>query len=157
MQSAVRSQRKPSATTKTPKTRTLCVADAQTYLTAIRKEFPNEPEVFNAFLDIMMDFKNERIDTFMVLQGVAIVLRGNRYLVKGFNCFAPVGYYVDVSKNPAEPNTRIAVTTPNGEITHFDYAHLSCKRPQRPGPRWTSPRSSVIARKAGEAAKSGRP
>jgi paired amphipathic helix protein Sin3a len=56
------------------------------------------------------------IDTPAVIQRVSRLFHGNRSLIQAFNTFLPVGYRIDVSKNPADPNT-ITVTTPMGTTT----------------------------------------
>ncbi|KAJ7916173.1 paired amphipathic helix, partial [Mycena leptocephala] len=96
--------------------RPLNVTDALGYLDAIKSQFADQPEVYNRFLDIMKDFKSKIIDTPAAIQRVSRLFHGNRILIQGFNTFLPVGYRIDVSKNPADPNT-ITVTTPMGTTT----------------------------------------
>ncbi|KAJ7146324.1 hypothetical protein C8R44DRAFT_973143 [Mycena epipterygia] len=107
----------PVPSTKSPEVgRPLNVTDALSYLDAVKVRFQNQPEVYNRFLDIMKDFKSQAIDTPGVIQRVSRLFHGNRELIQGFNTFLPVGYRIDVSQNPAEPNT-ITVTTPMGTTT----------------------------------------
>ncbi|KAF8204474.1 hypothetical protein K438DRAFT_1905542 [Mycena galopus ATCC 62051] len=114
----------PAPTSKSPEAaRPLNVTDALSYLDAVKNQFQNQPEVYNRFLDIMKDFKSQVIDTPGVIQRVSSLFHGNRILIQGFNTFLPLGYRIDVSKNPAEPHT-ITVTTPLGTTTQNTYAHL---------------------------------
>jgi hypothetical protein len=43
----------------TMESRQLNVTDALTYLDAVKNQFQDKPDVYNRFLDIMKDFKNE--------------------------------------------------------------------------------------------------
>ena len=53
------------------------------------------------------------IDTPGVIQRVSRLFHGNPNLIQGFNTFLPVGYRIDISSDPLDPNT-ITVTTPLG-------------------------------------------
>jgi len=57
-----------------------------------------------------------RIDTPGVIQRVSRLFTGNPYLIQGFNTFLPMGYRIDISADPLDPNT-ITVTTPLGIMT----------------------------------------
>ncbi|KAF9469764.1 histone deacetylase complex, SIN3 component [Collybia nuda] len=96
--------------------RALNVTDALSYLDAVKVQFQDKPEVYNRFLDIMKDFKSQTIDTPGVIQRVSRLFHGNPYLIQGFNTFLPLGYRIDISADPSDPNT-ITVTTPSGTTT----------------------------------------
>ncbi|KAF8079008.1 histone deacetylase complex, SIN3 component [Lyophyllum atratum] len=96
--------------------RALNVTDALSYLDAVKVQFQDKPEVYNRFLDIMKDFKSQAIDTPGVIQRVSRLFHGNPYLIQGFNTFLPMGYRIDISADPTDPNT-ITVTTPSGTTT----------------------------------------
>ncbi|KAJ6601223.1 histone deacetylase complex, SIN3 component [Mycena vulgaris] len=115
----------PSPSRKSPDvSRPLNVTDALSYLDAVKNQFQNQPEVYNRFLDIMKDFKSQAIDTPGVIQRVSRLFHGNRELIQGFNTFLPLGYRIDVSRNPLEPHT-ITVTTPMGITTQSTgYNHM---------------------------------
>ncbi|KAJ3731949.1 hypothetical protein DFJ43DRAFT_1076534 [Lentinula guzmanii] len=100
----------------TEMSRPLNVTDALSYLDAVKHQFSEKPEVYNKFLDIMKDFKSQQIDTPGVIGRVSRLFHGNPPLIQGFNTFLPVGYRIDVSGDPLDPNT-ITVTTPQGTIT----------------------------------------
>ena len=57
-----------------------------------------------------------RIDTPGVIQRVSSLFHGHPTLIAGFNTFLPLGYRIDVSVDPADPNA-ITVTTPSGTTT----------------------------------------
>ncbi|KDR85669.1 hypothetical protein GALMADRAFT_234672 [Galerina marginata CBS 339.88] len=96
--------------------RPLNVTDALSYLDAVKNQFHDNPDVYNQFLDIMKDFKSQVIDTPGVIQRVSRLFHGNPYLIQGFNTFLPMGYRIEVSLDPLDPNT-ITVTTPLGITT----------------------------------------
>ncbi|KAJ3763150.1 hypothetical protein EV360DRAFT_92032 [Lentinula raphanica] len=84
--------------------RPLNVTDALSYLDAVKHQFAEKPEVYN------------KIDTPGVIGRVSKLFHGNPPLIQGFNTFLPVGYRIDVSGDPLDPNT-ITVTTPQGITT----------------------------------------
>ncbi|KAK0465461.1 histone deacetylase complex, SIN3 component [Desarmillaria tabescens] len=107
----------PPSGPKSPEAgRPLNVTDALSYLDAVKVQFQDKPEVYNRFLDIMKDFKSQVIDTPGVISRVSRLFHGNPTLIGGFNTFLPVGYRIDVSADPLDPNT-ITVTTPQGTTT----------------------------------------
>ena len=65
-----------------------------------------------------------RIDTPGVIQRVSRLFHGNPYLIEGFNTFLPVGYRIDISVDPLDPNT-ITVTTPMGTTTQTTNASVA--------------------------------
>ncbi|KAF5366942.1 hypothetical protein D9757_010834 [Collybiopsis confluens] len=112
--------------------RPLNVTDALSYLDAVKHQFSEKPEVYNKFLDIMKDFKSQQIDTPGVINRVSKLFHGNPPLIQGFNTFLPVGYRIDVSGDPLDPNT-ITVTTPSGTTTQSTTGHAP--RPANHAPR----------------------
>ncbi|KAL1741018.1 hypothetical protein HDZ31DRAFT_46324 [Schizophyllum fasciatum] len=65
----------------------------------------------------MKDFKSSVIDTPGVIQRVSELFYGHPNLITGFNTFLPVGYRIDPSSDPRDPNL-ITVTTPTGTTVH---------------------------------------
>ncbi|KAJ3857305.1 hypothetical protein EV368DRAFT_71125 [Lentinula lateritia] len=106
----------PSSAQSFEMSRPLNVTDALSYLDDVKHQFAEKPEVYNRFLDIMKDFKSQQIDTPGVIGRVSKLFHGNPPLIQGFNTFLPVGYRIDVSGDPLDPNT-ITVTTPQGTTT----------------------------------------
>ncbi|KAF8189362.1 histone deacetylase complex, SIN3 component [Pholiota molesta] len=93
--------------------RPLNVTDALTYLDAVKSQFQDQPDVYNHFLDIMKEFKNEQIDTPGVIKRVSYLFNGHPALIQGFNTFLPVGYRIECSTDPYDAGF-ITVTTPSG-------------------------------------------
>ncbi|KAF9024116.1 hypothetical protein BDZ89DRAFT_955044 [Hymenopellis radicata] len=124
-ESSTPAQRSPDGT------RPLNVTDALSYLDAVKVQFQDKPEVYNRFLDIMKDFKGQVIDTPGVIQRVSRLFHGNPVLIQGFNTFLPVGYRIEVSVDPADPNT-ITVTTPTGTVTQSTNGFQQLPRPPPP-------------------------
>ena len=61
--------------------------EAVDYADLVKVEFPNEPEVYNRFLDIMKDFKGQSIDKPGVIYRVSELFAGHARLIQGFNSF----------------------------------------------------------------------
>ncbi|KAF8624979.1 hypothetical protein AX15_005613 [Amanita polypyramis BW_CC] len=93
--------------------RPLNVTDALSYLDAVKAQFHEQPDVYNRFLDIMKEFKNELIDTPGVIRRVSHLFHGHPSLIQGFNTFLPVGYRIECGTD-AEDASYITVTTPSG-------------------------------------------
>ncbi|KAF8574590.1 hypothetical protein K439DRAFT_1649744 [Ramaria rubella] len=96
--------------------RPLNVSDALGYLDAVKNKFHNNPDVYNNFLEIMKDFKSQRIDTPGVIERVSTLFTGHPALIQGFNTFLPPGYRIECSMDPEDVNM-IRVTTPQGTMT----------------------------------------
>ncbi|KAF8156921.1 hypothetical protein B0H34DRAFT_711197 [Crassisporium funariophilum] len=92
--------------------RPLNVTDALSYLDAVKVQFHEQPDVYNHFLDIMKEFKNEQIDTPGVIRRVSYLFNGHPSLIQGFNTFLPVGYRIECTDGP--DSSFITVTTPSG-------------------------------------------
>ncbi|KAG5641578.1 hypothetical protein DXG03_004691 [Asterophora parasitica] len=104
---------RPSQPGYTPLDRPLNVTDALSYLDAVKMQFADQPNVYNNFLDIMKEFKNEKIDTPGVIKRVSDLFNGHGELIQGFNTFLPVGYRIECSVDGYNAGY-ITVTTPNG-------------------------------------------
>ncbi|TFK20645.1 hypothetical protein FA15DRAFT_689033 [Coprinopsis marcescibilis] len=93
--------------------RPLNVTDALSYLDQVKVQFADQPDVYNQFLDIMKEFKNEQIDTPGVIKRVSQLFHGHPSLIQGFNTFLPAGYRIECSVDSYD-NGLITVTTPTG-------------------------------------------
>ncbi|KAK0443796.1 hypothetical protein EV421DRAFT_1803370 [Armillaria borealis] len=71
------------------------VLDALCYLYAIRDQFPDKPEVYNRFLDIVRDCESKFIDIPSTVKQVALLFHQHPRLIGGFNTFVPPEYRVD--------------------------------------------------------------
>ncbi|KAJ8457998.1 hypothetical protein OPV22_030924 [Ensete ventricosum] len=90
-----------SAATATPK---LTTNDALAYLKAVKDIFQDKREKYDEFLEVMKDFKSQRIDTNGVIMRVKELFKGHRDLILGFNTFLPKGYEIKLpeEKKPVE-------------------------------------------------------
>ena len=70
----------------------LKVECALAYLAKVKHEFQDDPEnphIYNLFLDIMKNFGSQQIDTPGVISQVSQLFRGHNHLILGFNTFLP--------------------------------------------------------------------
>ncbi|KAG8366233.1 hypothetical protein BUALT_Bualt17G0055200 [Buddleja alternifolia] len=72
----------------------LTTTDALTYLKTVKEIFQDNRGKYDEFLDVMKDFKSQRIDTSGVILRVMEIFKGNRDLILGFNTFLPKGYEI---------------------------------------------------------------
>ncbi|EDV28962.1 uncharacterized protein TRIADDRAFT_52359 [Trichoplax adhaerens] len=95
----------------------LKVEDALSYLDEVKRQFGNQPQVYNDFLDIMKDFKSQSIDTPGVINRVSNLFKGHPDLIMGFNTFLPPGYKIEVHSNSAASphHTTTTVTYTNNQ------------------------------------------
>lgn len=86
----------------------LSTADALEYLKAVKDIFQDKTEKYDDFLEVMKDFKSQRIDTNGVISRVKQLFRGHQNLILGFNAFLPRGYEIKPDeKKPVEFETAI--------------------------------------------------
>ncbi|CAA6665487.1 unnamed protein product [Spirodela intermedia] len=72
----------------------LTTNDALAYLKDVKEIFQDKREKYDEFLEVMKDFKAQRIDTAGVIERVKDLFRGHRNLILGFNTFLPKGYEI---------------------------------------------------------------
>ncbi|KAJ8439477.1 hypothetical protein Cgig2_006994 [Carnegiea gigantea] len=83
----------------------LTTNDALAYLKAVKEMFQDKKEKYEEFLEVMKDFKaqrltscifcgDSRIDTSGVIARVKELFKGHRNLILGFNTFLPKGYEI---------------------------------------------------------------
>ncbi|CAL8119579.1 unnamed protein product [Orchesella dallaii] len=70
--------------------------DAFAYLMHMKVRYRQRPQTFNDFLDIMGDFKSNRIDDQGAIDRVAYLFRRDPDMIMGFNMFLPPKYMVVV-------------------------------------------------------------
>ncbi|MQL90415.1 hypothetical protein Taro_023015, partial [Colocasia esculenta] len=75
-------------------TQRLTTNDALAYLKDVKEIFQDRREKYDEFLEVMKDFKAQRIDTAGVTERVKELFRGHRNLILGFNTFLPKGYEI---------------------------------------------------------------
>eukprot|EP01031_Cornospumella_fuschlensis_P029903 gene29903-36108_t len=82
--------------------RELKVEDALIYLDQVKMEFSDRPQIYNEFLDIMKNFKNQSINTPGVIDKVKNLFRGYPKLILGFNTFLPEGEGYKIELSPED-------------------------------------------------------
>ncbi|KAI3731490.1 hypothetical protein L1987_62678 [Smallanthus sonchifolius] len=78
--------------------------DALAYLKDVKDMFHDNEEKYAEFLDVMKDFRAQRVDTTGVIARVKELFRGHRELILGFNAFLPKGYEIVLSQD--EPHAK---------------------------------------------------
>ncbi|KAM7506675.1 hypothetical protein LguiA_017128 [Lonicera macranthoides] len=68
--------------------------------------FQDQREKYDMFLDVMKDFKAQRIDTAGVIARVKELFKGHNNLIFGFNTFLPKGYEITVIDEEEAPPKR---------------------------------------------------
>nr|XP_011463409.1 PREDICTED: paired amphipathic helix protein Sin3-like 4 isoform X2 [Fragaria vesca subsp. vesca] len=81
----------------------LTTNDALSYLKAVKEIFENNKEKYEDFLEVMKDFKAQRVDTSGVIQRVKDLFKGHRDLILGFNTFLPKGYEITLPPEDEQP------------------------------------------------------
>ncbi|KAI3793967.1 hypothetical protein L1987_36591 [Smallanthus sonchifolius] len=84
----------------------LTTNDALTYLKEVKDMFQDQREKYDMFLDVMKDFKAQRIDTTGVIARVKELFKGHNNLIFGFNTFLPKGYEITVIEDDEAPPKR---------------------------------------------------
>ncbi|KAJ7157187.1 paired amphipathic helix [Mycena filopes] len=75
-----------------PEATVLNITDALSYLDAVKSQYHDQPEVYERFLDIMKQFKNQGLDTPGVVEQISELFQGNKMLIRRFGVFLPEGY-----------------------------------------------------------------
>lgn len=102
-----------------PMMRELRVEDALLYLDDVKREFKDQPTIYNKFLAIMKNFKSQEVDTPGVISQVSKLFRGYKDLILGFNTFLPEGNKIsaaDLDRMEAE-NAREEMEAAAGKAT----------------------------------------
>ncbi|KAJ3428065.1 sin3a isoform g [Anaeramoeba flamelloides] len=88
----------------------MSVDDALLYLDEVREKFQHKPDVYDNFLSIMKEFKDQTIDTPGVISRVTRLFKDEKDLILKFNQFLPEEFRVretDISQKVEELNTAI--------------------------------------------------
>ncbi|KAJ0818044.1 putative transcription regulator Others family [Helianthus annuus] len=80
--------------------------DALTYLKQVKDMFQDQREKYDMFLDVMKDFKAQRIDTAGVIARVKELFKGHNNLIFGFNAFLPKDFEITVIEDEEAPPKR---------------------------------------------------
>ncbi|XP_019445511.1 PREDICTED: paired amphipathic helix protein Sin3-like 4 isoform X1 [Lupinus angustifolius] len=81
----------------------LTTNDALAYLKAVKDMFQDKKDKYDEFLEVMKDFKAQRLDTTGVIERVKELFKGNRDLILGFNTFLPKGYEITLPLDDEQP------------------------------------------------------
>ncbi|XP_017235252.1 paired amphipathic helix protein Sin3-like 2 isoform X2 [Daucus carota subsp. sativus] len=84
----------------------LTTNDALSYLKEVKEMFQDKREKYDMFLDVMKDFKAQRIDTTGVIARVKELFKGHNNLILGFNTFLPKGYEITIIEEEDDPPKR---------------------------------------------------
>ncbi|XP_010317098.1 paired amphipathic helix protein Sin3-like 2 isoform X5 [Solanum lycopersicum] len=84
-------------------TQKLTTNDALSYLKEVKDMFQDQREKYDLFLDVMKDFKAQRIDTTGVIARVKDLFKGHPNLILGFNTFLPKGYEITLTDEEQAP------------------------------------------------------
>ncbi|KAL3833187.1 hypothetical protein ACJIZ3_007923 [Penstemon smallii] len=87
-------------------TQKLTTNDALSYLKEVKDMFQDQREKYDRFLDVMKDFKGQRIDTTGVIARVKNLFKGHPNLILGFNTFLPKGYEITLTEVEEAPPKR---------------------------------------------------
>ncbi|PHU27626.1 Paired amphipathic helix protein Sin3-like 2 [Capsicum chinense] len=87
--------------------RKLTTSDALSFLKEVKDTFQNQKHKYSIFLDVMIDFKANRIDTIGVIARVKVLFKGHPRLILGFNAFLPNGYEITLSDEDEAPKKTI--------------------------------------------------
>lgn len=89
-----------------PTSQRLTTNDALAYLKAVKDMFQDKKEKYDEFLEVMKDFKAQRIDTTGVIARVKELFKGHRNLILGFNTFLPKGYEITLPPEDEGPTAK---------------------------------------------------
>ncbi|GKV22786.1 hypothetical protein SLEP1_g32612 [Rubroshorea leprosula] len=81
----------------------LTTNDALAYLKRVKEIFQDKREKYDDFLEVMKDFKAQRVDTAGVIARVKELFKGNQDLILGFNTFLPKGYEITLPFEDEQP------------------------------------------------------
>ncbi|XP_038713582.1 paired amphipathic helix protein Sin3-like 4 isoform X4 [Tripterygium wilfordii] len=84
----------------------LTTNDALQYLKSVKEIFQDNREKYDDFLEVMKDFKAQRVDTTGVIARVKELFKGHRELILGFNTFLPKGYEITHASDNEQPSQK---------------------------------------------------
>ncbi|RCV16180.1 hypothetical protein SETIT_3G117100v2 [Setaria italica] len=107
----------------------LTTTDALTYLKSVKEKFQDKRQKYDEFLEVMRDFKSNKIDTAGVIVRVKTLFHGYPDLILGFNAFLPKGYEIkheDLEKKPVDFAKAISfVNTIKSRFQQEDHVYKS--------------------------------
>ncbi|ESQ35817.1 hypothetical protein EUTSA_v10006620mg [Eutrema salsugineum] len=82
-------------------------SDALRYLISVKNIFHDNVEKYETFLEIMMDFKCQRVTTDGVVQRIKALFKGYDDLLLGFNTFLPKEHAITLPAEEEKPQTTV--------------------------------------------------
>ncbi|CAH2038379.1 unnamed protein product [Thlaspi arvense] len=95
----------------------LTTSDALHYLKAVKNIFQDNVETYETFLQVMKDFKAQRVDTLGVIEKIKALFKGYNDLLLGFNTFLPKDYTIVLPPEEEKPKTRVDFKDAIGFVT----------------------------------------
>jgi paired amphipathic helix protein Sin3a len=81
----------------------LTTNDALAYLKAVKDKFQDQRGKYDEFLEVMKNFKSQRVDTAGVITRVKELFKGHQELILGFNTFLPKGFEITLQPEDGQP------------------------------------------------------
>lgn len=81
----------------------LTTDDALQYLKEVKEMFQDQREKYEQFLEVMKDFKGQRLDTEGVIARVKELFKDHNNLIYGFNAFLPKRYEITLDDQETPP------------------------------------------------------
>ncbi|KAF8110006.1 hypothetical protein N665_0088s0024 [Sinapis alba] len=85
----------------------LTTSDALHYLKTVRNIFHDNVGKYETFLEVMRDFKAQRVDTAGVIERIKDLFKGYNDLLLGFNTFLPKDHTITLSPEEEKPKTKV--------------------------------------------------
>ena len=79
--------------------------DAMAFLERVRVVFSDRPFIYNSFLCVMKEFKQQTITADGVVERVKPMFKGHPDLLTGFNMFLPPSHRIAVDNSPPSPHS----------------------------------------------------
>ena len=112
--------------------------EALSYLKELKERLSDKKNTYADFLDIMKDFKAQRLDTEGVIKRVKQIFAGHKDLILGFNQFLPRGHEIrseDLDQEEARQRAQ-GGGKPQVEFDHaISYVNKICLLYTSPSPR----------------------
>ncbi|CAF2082401.1 unnamed protein product [Brassica napus] len=87
--------------------RGLTTSDALHYLKTVRNIFHDNVGKYETFLEVMRDFKAQRVDTAGVIERIKDLFKGYNDLLLGFNTFLPKDHTITLSPEEEKPKNKV--------------------------------------------------
>ncbi|BFG26776.1 hypothetical protein CerSpe_130500 [Prunus speciosa] len=81
----------------------MSINEARSFIKQLKDMGGDQREEYYMFIEIMKDFKAQRIDTKGVCARVKALFKGQNHLILGFNQFLPQGYEIIPEEEDATP------------------------------------------------------